>query len=148
MSYAGRCALAFQAEILNLAVSGAKYDPRLSQAVPDWDCDFITVAYGTNDFNQSDPIDLFRNSSGALLDALVREYPGIPIFQISVLTWAERTEPDGNGTYIDDFRRVQIELAQKHEQVTLIPGTEMIPDEPAFFVDNVHKNRDSDHFLT
>lgn len=136
----GLAALACNAEVLNLGVGGAKLIAELATTVPQGKYDILSIAYGTNDFNQNVQVADYQANAASLLDALTRAYPDKPIVLITPLTWASRTHPNANGCTLEDFRAALRQVAQGRANVTLLEGTDLIPDDESFFVDKVHPN--------
>lgn len=136
----GIAALANDAEVFNLAIGGAKADKELATTVPDGQFDIISIAYGTNDFNGGFPINEYRANTKALLEKILEKFPQTPILLITMLTWASRTEPNKNGVTFADYRSSIDSLADMSEQIHLIDGSTLIPDDEKMFVDCVHPN--------
>lgn len=139
-THVGRCALELEAEVLNLGIGGATLEAELAACVPDWPCDFLTIAYGANDFNQSVPLGAWRARAHSLLAAVEHAHPGRPVFLITPLTWAGCRSVNSAGARLPDYRAALADVARRHPRTRLIPGETMIPDNPAYFVDLVHPN--------
>lgn len=139
LCHVARCALALDADAFNLGVGGACLDKELAENVPDEHYDLVSVAYGSNDFNGSVTPGEFAANARALLNAL-REKTRSPILLITPLTWASLTEPNKAGNSLQEYRDALRELPAQFENVTLIHGDQMIPDDEKFFVDSVHPN--------
>lgn len=138
-SHYARCALALDAEVCNVGIGGAKLDAALAETVPDDDFDIISIAYGTNDFNGSVPLEKYFSNTRQLLKAL-REKHQCPIVLISPLLWVEREEANEQGNTLNDYRTALADLKDEDAEIYLVPGTELVPDEAKYFVDNVHPN--------
>lgn len=137
----GIASLACQAEVLNLGIGGAKNIPELAKTIPSGLYDLVSIAYGTNDFNQGKTLQEYEANTRALVTGLLEAMPGVPILLISALTWVGRTgEPNAIGIHLDQYRQVLEPLADLSPLVKLIDGTTLVPDDPSFFVDNVHPN--------
>ena len=133
-------ARALDADLLSLGRGGGKAVKELAENVPDWDCDFISIAYGTNDFNQARPLSDFESNTCALVRALAQRHPGRPVLLISVIPWAGRTEPNSDGVTMQQYRDATEGVADGFENVVLLPGPELVADDPGMFCDNVHPN--------
>ena len=138
-THIARCALALEAEVFNLGIGGAKLDNVLGQNIPEGEFDLISIAYGTNDFNQNIPVETYIANARLLLTAL-RDKTTAPIVLLTTLTWASRTQPNAAGLSLDDYRTALSELAGEFDNVHLVDGTSLIPDGEEYFVDNVHPN--------
>lgn len=135
----GICARSLDAEVLNLGIGGAKLDPELATTIPDWPCDVISIAYGTNDFNTGRTVAEYRRHAASLLDALEAGHSGTPTLLISPLIWAGRHDRNAAGATLDDFRAAAHDVAQGRRTVTVVPGERLIDDDPTCFVDRPSK---------
>lgn len=124
----------------NLGVGGTCFDERLAQLLPALPADFITVAYGTNDFAHSAPLETVRAGAAATLDGIARLFPGTPVFLVTPVTWVDA--PDGNdlGLTFDVYRQIIREVGSHRPHVHLVHGEDMVPDDSTCFVDKVHPN--------
>ncbi len=138
-THIGRLALALEAEVFNLGIGGAKLDEVLGQNVPEGEFDLISIAYGTNDFNQNIALETYMGNARLLLTNL-RQKTTAPIVLLTTLTWAGRTEANAAGLFLDDYRTALTTLATDFDGVHVVDGTSLIPDSTEYFVDNVHPN--------
>ncbi len=138
-THIGRLALALEAEVFNLGIGGAKLDEVLSQNVPDGDLDLISIAYGTNDFNQNIAVETYIANARLLL-ANLRQKTAAPIVLVTTLTWANRTQPNAAGLFLDDYRKALTALASEFDGIHVVDGSSLIPDGEEYFVDSVHPN--------
>jgi len=127
------------AECHNLGIGGACFDMRLASALQDTAVDFITVAYGTNDFGHSVPLERVRDGAGSLLRALANLYPQKPVFLITPVTWVDAPDRNELGFSLEVYRQV-IREVDSMPSVHVIHGEDMIPDDSTCFVDKVHPN--------
>ena len=135
--YANRLAMYYDAEIINQAIGGACLDPNTTAHAGD-DFDFITVAYGTNDWRKKLGADIGPDAD-AFMDRLKELYPDTPVFVILPL-WRS----DFLDTYrAGDFRvcRALIgRLAAKHG-FHVIDDFDMVPHDKRYFWDaRLHPN--------
>lgn len=138
-NYVARCALELHAEVHNLAIGGAILDPRLSQTLPEGHYDVVSIAYGTNDIARGIPAATFAQRMESLIDALAVAYPKVPVIVITNPPVPGRTEPDANGQSIADFR-IAIRPLHHPPRVFVLDGGKLVPNDPRWFVDNVHPN--------
>lgn len=129
-----------EADILNLGVGGGKVVQKMKDTIPDWEYDFVSIAYGTNDFNHGTPVPTYEANLRALVEALHRKHPTKPIIVISVIPWAGRTEPNRNGDLLSAFRESAERVADECEGAWMISGPGLIDNNADLFVDNVHPN--------
>ena len=76
------------AEEVNKGISGECYFPPLAEAKDDLNPDYITVAYGTNDWSKKGR-DIFQVNSKAFYKALRKNYPNTPIYAITPIWRAD-----------------------------------------------------------
>jgi hypothetical protein len=138
--HAGLIARELPADVRNVAVGGAKLDALLAETIPGAQYDVVSIAYGTNDFNQGLSVAGYKAAADALLTALRNAMPEALILLVTVPTWAGRKEPNGNGVHIEEYRAALREAAAGRERVRLLEGAWILPDDPGFFVDSVHPN--------
>ena len=140
LSYAVRVAAMLNADIINKGIGGEHFFPQLicdkTEEEPDW----ITVAYGTNDWKHCTQEEFDQNCTG-VLRGLTERYPGKPIFVISP-TW----RADGNietpfGAPTSQVHDRICKNAAAFPDVTVIRGWDLVPHEKHFFADSrLHPN--------
>ena len=139
--YISRLAEALDAEEYNKAIGGEVFFPALAKIKNDITPDYITVAYGTNDWNRMGEGEFIENCSG-FYRALSENYPDSKIFAITPIWRADADEVRPFG----EFSKVEedIKYATKELQnVTLIKGYDFIPHENAFYSDlYLHPNEE------
>jgi lysophospholipase L1-like esterase len=123
----------------NIAVGGAVLGGKLGKLVKDIDCDLITIAFGTNDFNSSRNILEFYKETVEMLSELTKKQ-NCDIFLLTTIPWPDRLTSNDLGLTIEDYRKALRKAAVEFPTVTLIEGPELIPEDSAMFVDNVHPN--------
>ncbi len=135
-------ARALDLDLQSFGIGGAKLTDFIAHATLDWPYDLLTIAYGTNDFNQSFPLDDFAHNARTLVTRQAAAHPDAVIVLITPLPWAGRTTPNAAGIPFDAYRKTLAEVAADVPGVHLLHGPDLVPDDPAMFVDNVHPNRD------
>jgi lysophospholipase L1-like esterase len=123
----------------NIAVGGAVLSSKLGKLVRDIDCDIITIAFGTNDFNSSRNLQEFQRETVELLEELIKRN-NCKIALITTIPLPERTTPNNLGLPIEVYRNTLRQAAAEFSEVTLIEGPELIPEDATMFVDNIHPN--------
>ena len=135
--YVNLLADALDAEVLDQAIGGDVFfagnlDPQLPFAP-----DFITVAYGTNDWNRSV---LISDAVGEYVDTLAKIYPHKPIFLLLPIWRAIETELR-QGVTLAQGREFIAKAAQGHPNVHVVDCTRFVPFLPEYFYDGVlHPN--------
>lgn len=130
-------------EVQNIAVGGAKARHEIAGLVSGLDWDVASVAFGTNDFNQSVPLDEFRDEMTGLLGGLVDT--GRTVNMITVIPWVDKTEPNAIGHMLDEYRDIQREVASQFPGLHVIEGTGLIDEANELFADRVHPNTEGNH---
>jgi len=135
-----RCALALNAAVQNVALGSAMLDNWLADTLPSGPYDLVSIAYGTNDHHKGAPSEVFQENARRLLAALTKKRPDCPILLLTPLTWANHPEANSIGLTMDDYRRALAPLAGEFQQVRLVHGDRLLPDDEQWFVDQVHPN--------
>ncbi len=95
--------------------------------------DYITVAYGTNDWCCC-PVNIFIRHTKMFYEKLVEAYPDSRIFAISPI-WRKNWAEDARlGKFFDVEKNIK-ELTKDYENVTVIEGFDLIPHEDKYFSD-------------
>ena len=137
--YASALAEALGAEEYCKAIGGEVFFPALAEEAEPFRPDYITVAYGTNDWSITERATFQRNSR-AFFETLCRNYPTAKIYALSPVWRKDREEyrPFGG------FDLVEQDLAAATRdlpQVTLIRCYDFIPKDSAYFADlRLHPN--------
>ncbi len=137
--YAARLAEALDAEEINKGIGGERFFPALAEARDNFEPDYISVAYGTNDWSKSTEED-FKNRCHAFYDALNKNYPNARIFAITPI-WRKDHEKE---KAFGDFCRVKEDIqniVKNYHNITCIDGYELIPHDENYFADlRLHPN--------
>ena len=139
-SYASRLADLLRADHINKGIGGEVFFPALAENRDLIEPDYITVAYGTNDWSHS-PKEDFEKNSKLFYEALSRNYPNAKIFALAPV-WRENYNT--KLTPIGDFSNVAknlSEIAASLPNVKLINCFDFIPHETQYYVSDVlHPN--------
>ncbi len=137
--YINRLAKMLDADVYNKGIGGEIFFPALSECKDNLSPDYITVAYGTNDwFSISEEV--FKERCRAFYKNLSNNYPDSKIFAISPV-WRKNYKDEtlfGNfenvGKYIED-------IVKDITNVTYINGFDLIPHNEKLFGDlSLHPN--------
>ena len=138
-SYASRLADAIGAEAVNKGIGGEIFFPALAAARDPFEPDYVTVAYGTNDWSKNDK-KLFESNCKGFFENLSRNYPNAKILAITPI-WRKRygeTNTMGTLDSVEDYIR---EVASSLPNVTVIRGINLVPHDPKnFSPDVIHPN--------
>ena len=138
-SYASKIAVNFDAEIRNKGIGGEIFRPELASLKDNIDPEYITVAYGTNDWCAF-TYDEFTTRCRAFYENLSKNYPNAKIFAFTPIWRKQIANPAKAGEFcvIGDFIKA---VAATLPNVTVIDCLEFVPaDLTCFSPDGVHPN--------
>ena len=121
------------ADEYNKAIAGETYCPGLAACRDDFTPDYITVAYGANDWSLKSKEDLERNSR-LFYANLQKNYPGVPVFVITPIWRADREESRPFGSF-DDVEATIRKNAADFPQIQVIRGYDLVPHDTKYFVE-------------
>jgi len=133
-------ATALGLDVRSFGVGGARITVELGEQPIPWDYELLTVAYGTNDFNGSLPLETVAANTRRLFERQRAEHPRAALALLTAPPWAARTTPNNQGHHLADYRRAMADAVAGIPGTTVIPGDQLLPDDPTLFVDNVHPN--------
>ena len=125
---------------MNKAIGGDVFFPSILRERDAFDPDFVTVAYGTNDWRHKEPADV-RDRAAAFFRRLAELYPAARILALAPL-W--RGEPASESAFGEDVRcmeRLIRDACAGLPNVTVVPGYNLVPHLADFFSDGrLHPN--------
>lgn len=129
------------AEEINKGIGGEGFFPELAKLKEPFVPDYITVAYGTNDWGSSDK-ETFRTECKAFLENLSESYPDIKIFVITPV-WRKDCNADKKFGPFEALEQCIREAANQYENINVISGHGLIPEDENYFGDLcLHPNDD------
>lgn len=142
LSYANRLAAMLDADPVNKGIGGDVFFPALLDGADACNApDYVTVAYGTNDWGHRDPAET-ETAIRDFFQKLSARYPAAKIFAIGPI-W----RGDGEKTTTPFHAPVRVMESKIRERVadlpnvTVIPGEYLVPHSPDFFIpDCLHPN--------
>lgn len=132
--YISRLAEYWDAEEYNKAVGGEVFFPELAATKEEITPDYITVAYGTNDWNSLESKELFLQQCGDFFKNLRSTYPDTPILVITPI-WRKlyiSVKPTGSFDSVDGLIRSVVE---QYENVTVVSGMNLVEHDLEIFAD-------------
>ena len=140
-SYIAKLARHLDAELYNKGIGGEIFRPGLAAIKNNIDPDYITVAYGSNDFNHALKSELEGDCENFLKN-LKANYPRAEIFAISPI-WRADCGSSRNGEF-ESFSEISdtIKACAERVGVHYIYGFDFVPHDKAYFGDLpvVHPN--------
>jgi hypothetical protein len=131
--YATQLAKLLDAEERNKGVGGEIFFPELAKTKEDYEPDFITVAYGTNDWNKTN-LEVFRSNCTEFFKNLCENYPNAKIYAITPIWRKDYQELSqlGEFTLLEQVIRA---VTEPYANITLIPGLELVPHNEKLYAD-------------
>ncbi|QSH41675.1 GDSL-type esterase/lipase family protein [Lentisphaerota bacterium ZTH] len=123
----------------NCGVGGAVMKGVVGRMVQEFEWNSVVVAYGINDFYQERQLCVFEEDTRLMLANLCKR-KGTGCFVITPIPWATRKSPNESGFYLEDYRQVIRKVAAEFPHFKVIEGPELVPDDPTYFVDDLHPN--------
>lgn len=127
------------AEEFNKAIGGERFFPELAKLKEDFIPDYITVAYGTNDWFHVDE-ETFKQNCAAFYLNLASNYRNSKIFAITPIWRKDMNEKRIFG----DFRNVERDIREAVagiDNITVISGFDFVPKDEDYFADlRLHPN--------
>ncbi len=137
--YVTKLAESLQAEEINKGIGAEIFFPVLAKARDVFEPDYVTVAYGTNDWSATEEKD-FKERCISFYEELSKNYPRSRIFAITPI-WRKDYQQD---KIFGPFRKVaedMFEIVKKFDNVTSICGYDFVPHDEKYFSDlRVHPN--------
>lgn len=131
--YAARLCDAIGAEEINKAIGGEMFSPELGGLPDSFTPDYITVAYGTNDWNHKKREELTADCR-AFFENLRKSYPDTKIFAITPIWRSNMTESRPCGDFMTVGHSV-CETVRDIGGIVCINGFDFVPHDRALFGD-------------
>lgn len=138
-AYPNLIADSLNAEMINKGIGGDFFNPQLADIPDEITPDLITVAYGTNDWAKN-PKKVFEDDCAGFFDALSRRYPGVKICALLPIWRQNMDRITDVGTFAQAAEIIR-KNCEKHPEITVVNGLELVPHLPEFFSPDVlHPN--------
>lgn len=138
-SYVARLARYLEADETNKAIGGECIFPALAETKEDFEPDYITVAFGTNDWSKKSR-DVFQVNSKAFYQTLRKNYPNTPIYAITPIWRADGQKEVEFGLFEDVEKDIR-EAVKGIDNLTVIRGYDLVPKDTSYFADlRLHPN--------
>ena len=127
------------AEVINKAIGNEVFFPPLAEIKEDFQPDYITVAYGTNDWNRTSRTTFLENCRAFYL-ALRNNYPSAKMFAMAP-TWRKNLEEHREyGSFYQVEKDIQMTVSDL-DNVLFLSCFDFVPKDSTFFSDRVlHPN--------
>lgn len=139
--YIAKLADKLGAEEFNKAIGGERFFPELAKLKDSFVPDYITVAYGTNDWSGIDKCTFKENCKG-FFESLIKNYPESKIFAITPI-WRKDMNEDRIFGAFEDVEKTIRECVKGIENITVISGFDFVPKDEKYYADlRLHPNDD------
>lgn len=136
--YGALLADALGAREINKAIGGEIFFPPLARSEEDLEPDYITVAYGTNDWNGTTP-EVMKKHAREFYSALQNKYPRAKLFALLPIWRKDRDEERPYGNF--DQMRQDLAAVAKDLGISVIDCYDFVPKDPSYFADlRLHPN--------
>ena len=145
--YAARLAEALSAEEINKAIGGEVFRTRLAECAEEAEPDYISVSYGSNDWNRKSKEHFIENCRG-FYKTVSEKYPRATIFAITPIWRKDLDLERAFGSFLDLEPLIR-ECVKDLPNVTVISGFNFVPKDESFFADlRLHPNDEGfDHYF-
>ena len=139
MRYASRLCDMLGAEEFNKGIGGEFFVPDLAKITENFTPDYITVAYGTNDWSKKSEED-FKTRCKSFFKTLNSSYPQSKIFAISPIWRADYLEKKEFGLFENVEKNIKDAICGL-DNVSLIHGFNLVGHDKKYFADlRLHPN--------
>lgn len=139
--YVAKLANMLNAEEFNKAIGGERFFPELAKLQDSFMPDYITVAYGTNDWNHIEQ-ETFKNKCKDFYKNISQNYPQAKIFAITPIWRKDMNEYRIFGSFEEVEKNIK-NAVKGIENITVISGFDFVPKEEKYFADlRLHPNDD------
>lgn len=139
LCYAARIADWLEAECYNKGMGSSRFFPPLLDEPEDLDPDYITVAFGTNDWCHSEK-ELFVRDSTQFLSRLRQQFPKAKLFVLAPI-WRKGYEIPNQFGHFEEVAQHLQDICKGLPDTVVIDCFSFVPHDPAFYQDkNLHPN--------
>ena len=140
LSYVNRIANLLDADVHNRGIGGSTFSPELVRRDAVEAPDFITVAYGTNDWSMC-TMEKFEADSRAFFAAIYEKFPESRVFALAPIWRGDAERETAMARPISDVYKLLCEYTKDYPNVTVVDCWNFIPHLPAFYHDQIlHPN--------
>lgn len=137
-AYAIQLASSLDASAINKGIAGEQFFPSLTKQSEDFKPDYITVAYGTNDWRHSNK-ESFQRRCTEFFENLRESYPDVKIIALTPIWRVDINKPQEFGEPLRFISSHIKKVAKTISKMTVIECINMIPHDSQYFqTDGVH----------
>jgi len=139
--YVAKLANMLNAEEFNKAIGGERFFPELAKLPDSFMPDYVTVAYGTNDWSRLDQ-ETFKKKCKDFYTNISQIYPQAKIFAITPIWRKDMNDYRIFGSFAEVEKDIK-NAVKGIENITVISGIDFVPKEEKYFADlRLHPNDD------
>ena len=140
LSYVNRLGNLLDADVYNRGIGGDVFAPELAKRDGVDAPDYITIAYGTNDWSMC-TIEQFEANARGFFKAIHEKYPNSRVFVLAPIWRGDSERETAMARPIGDVYKLFCEYTKDYSNFTVVDGWNLIPHLYAFFHDQIlHPN--------
>ncbi len=140
LSYANRLGNLLDADVHNRGIGGDTFSPELAKRDDVDSPDFVTIAYGTNDWSMC-TMEKFEANCRAFFQIIHERYPESRVVVIAPIWRGDSDRETAMARPISDVYKLFCEYTKDYDHFTVVDGWNLIPHLPEFFADRIlHPN--------
>ena len=140
LSYVNRLGNLLDADVYNRGIGGDTFSPELAKRDNIENPDFVTIAYGTNDWSMSS-MEKFETNCRAFFKIMHERYPNARIIAIAPIWRGDSERETAMKRPVSDVYKLFCEYTKDYDHFTVVDGWNLIPHLSAFFHDQIlHPN--------
>lgn len=140
LSYVNRLGNLLDTDVHNRGIGGDTFSPELVRRDTVQNPDYVTVAYGTNDWSMCNE-ERFESSARAFFAAINEKFPESRVFALAPIWRGDAERETAMARPISDVYKLLCEYTKDYPNTTVVDGWNFIPHLPEFFADKIlHPN--------
>ena len=140
LSYVNRLGNLLDADVYNRGIGGDVFAPELAKRDNVADVNYVTIAYGTNDWSMC-TVEKFEANARGFFKAVHEKYPHARVIAIAPIWRGDAERETAMARPISDVYKLFCEYTKDYNNFTVVDGWNLIPHLSAFFHDQIlHPN--------
>ncbi len=140
LSYVNRLGNLLDADVHNRGIGGDTFSPELAKRDNIENPDYVTIAYGTNDWSMC-TMEKFEANCRAFFQIMHERYPNSRVIAIAPIWRGDSERETAMARPISDVYKLFCECTKDYGHFTVVDGWNLIPHLPEFFADKIlHPN--------
>ena len=140
LSYVNRLGNLLDADVHNRAIGGDVFSPELAKRDNIENADFVTIAYGTNDWSMC-TLEKFEANARGFFEIIHNRFPSSRVVVIAPIWRGDSERETAMARPISDVYKLFCEYTKDYDHFTVVNGWNFLPHLPEFFADKIlHPN--------